>query len=92
MVADSLKTPQNYVEEITATASELVEDVNEHKAAVNVAADSRVLGAPVDELSVVLEVDVGDCNSNLINHEKVQDSQLAQGYVLNQLIEKLRQE
>ena len=81
MVADSLKTPQNYVEEIAAKASELVEDVNEHKAAVNVAADSRVLGAPVDELSVVLEVDVGDCKYNLINHEKVQDSQLAQGYV-----------
>ena len=40
-------------------------------------ADSRVLGAPVDELSVVLEVDVGDCKYNLINHEKVQDSQLA---------------
>ena len=68
--------------------------MNEHKAAVIVAADSRVLGAPVDELSVVeLEVDVGgDCKYNLINHEKVQDSQLAQGYVLNQLIEKLRQE
>ena len=55
--------------------------MNEHKAAVNVAADSRVLGAPVDELSVELEVDVGDCKSNLINHEKVQESQQAQGYV-----------
>ena len=56
--------------------------MNEHKAAVNVAADSRVLGAPVDELSVELEVDVGgDCKYNLINHEKVQESQQAQGYV-----------
>ena len=87
MVADSLEiqsleTPHDLsVEEIGATASELVEDMNEHKAAVNVAADSRVLRAPVDELSVVLDVDVGDCKSNLINHEKVQDSQLAQGYV-----------
>ena len=88
MVADSLdiqslETPHELsVEEIGATASELVEDMNEHKAAVNVAADSRVLGAPVDELSVVeLEVDVGgDCKYNLINHEKVQESQQAQGY------------
>ena len=68
-------------EEIGATAPELVEDVNEHKAAVSeVAADSRVLGAPVDEEDFELEVD-GDCKSNLINHEKVQDSQRAQGYV-----------
>ena len=53
--------------------------MNEHKAAVIVAADSRVLGAPVDELSVELEVDVDDCKSNLINHEKVQESKQTQG-------------
>ena len=82
MVASSLETPHELSvdEEIGATAPELVEDVNEHKAAVIVAADSRVLGAPVDEEDFELEVD-GDCKSNLINHEKVQNSQQAQGYV-----------
>ena len=44
------------------------------------AADSRVHVAPVGHEDLEL-VEDDDCNGNLINHEKVQDSQLAQGYV-----------
>ena len=83
MVASRLETPHELSvdEEIGANAPELVEDVNEHKAAVSeVAADSRVLGAPVDDEDFEL-VEDGDCKINLIINEKVQDSQQAQGYV-----------
>ena len=71
MVASRLKTPHELSvdEEIGATAPELVEDVNEHKAAVSeVAADSRVRVAPVGHKDLEL-VEDDDCTVNLINHE-----------------------
>ena len=92
MVASRLETPHELSvdEEIGANAPELIEDqsdsVKDNAAVSEVAADSRVLGAPVDDEDFELVV-VGDCKSNLIINEKVQDSQQAQGYVLNQLVE-----
>ena len=62
------------VEETGAKLAELVEDVIEHKAAVIVVCRLKCARAPVDELSVELEVGVDNCKCNLINHEKVQES------------------